>query len=204
MGIFQQRPSQGWGTATQLQDPAYAARKFFGALVKVPNYTTIPVSQAAQAVQHSADGSAYQQYEQTGAQLAADFTTTPHAVTCWYSPSAQASDPSAKLNLHGAAEELDAAFGHPWARRGADRGNPHPFGISGPDHHRAGRWLDGGELAGHPRELLRNHEGRLRGLPVEGPADGNKLAVKLQRGGAGVLSPASKATHHTVWVPEVG
>ncbi len=115
VGIFQQRPSQGWGTAAQLQDPAYASRKFFGALVKVPDYTTIPVSAAAQAVQHSADGSAYQQYEQTGAQLAADFTTRPHAVTCWYSPSAQAADQniSLKLNLHGAAEELDAAFGTP-------------------------------------------------------------------------------------------
>jgi hypothetical protein len=115
VGIFQQRPSQGWGTAAQLQDPAYAARKFFGALVKVPDYTTIPVAQAAQAVQRSADGSAYEQYVQTGAQLAADFTTTPHAVTCWYSPSAQAADQnvSLKLNLHGAAEELDTVFGTP-------------------------------------------------------------------------------------------
>jgi len=115
VGIFQQRPSQGWGTAAQLQDPAYAAQAFFGALVKVPNYLTIPVYQAAQAVQKSADGSAYQQYEQTAAQLAADFTTRPHAVTCWYSPSAQAADQniSLKLNLHGAAEELDAVFGAP-------------------------------------------------------------------------------------------
>jgi hypothetical protein len=115
VGIFQQRPSQGWGTAAQLQDPAYAARAFFGALVKVPNYTAIPVSQAAQAVQKSADGSAYQQYAQTGAQLAADFTTRPHAVTCWYSPTAQAADQnvSPKLDLHRAAEELDAVFGTP-------------------------------------------------------------------------------------------
>jgi hypothetical protein len=115
VGIFQQRPSQGWGTAAQLHDPAYAARKFFGALVKVPNYTKIPVSEAAQAVQRSADGSAYEQYAQTSAQLAAYFTTTPHAVTCWYSPSAQAADQnvSPKLNLHGAAQELDTVFGTP-------------------------------------------------------------------------------------------
>jgi hypothetical protein len=115
VGIFQQRPSQGWGTATELQDPAYAAQAFFGALVKVTNYTTIPVYQAAQDVQHSADGYAYQQYAQTGAQLAADFTARPHAVTCWYSPSAQAADEnvSLKLNLHGAAEELDTVFGVP-------------------------------------------------------------------------------------------
>ncbi|HEX9041231.1 MAG TPA: hypothetical protein VF838_09400 [Trebonia sp.] len=115
VGIFQQRPSQGWGTAAQLQDPAYAARVFFGALVKVPNYTTIPVSAAAQAVQHSADGSAYEQYAETGAQLTADFTTRPHAVTCWYSPAAQAADQnvSPKLDLHAAAVELDAVFGTP-------------------------------------------------------------------------------------------
>jgi hypothetical protein len=115
VGIFQQRPSQGWGTAAQLEDPAYAARAFFGALVKVPNYSTIPVYQAAQAVQKSADGSAYQQYAQSGALLAADYTTAPHAVTCWYNPAQQASSQgvSTKLNLHGAAEKLDHVFGTP-------------------------------------------------------------------------------------------
>ena len=132
MGIFQQRPSQGWGSAAQLQDPAYAAQAFFGALVKVPNYTTIPVYQAAQAVQHSADGYAYQQYEQTAAQLAADFTARPHAVTCWYSPAAQAADQnvSPKLDLHGAAEELDSVFGTPGQGGALTGSNPHPFGIS--------------------------------------------------------------------------
>ena len=115
VGVFQQRPSEGWGTATQLEDPAYASRAFFGALVKVPRYTTIPVYEAAQAVQKSAGGYAYQQYAPTGAQLAADFTARPHAVTCWYSPAAQAADQnlSLKLDLHGAAEELDAVFGTP-------------------------------------------------------------------------------------------
>jgi hypothetical protein len=115
VGIFQQRPSQGWGSAAQLQDPAYAAQAFFGALVKVPNYTTIPVYQAAQAVQKSADGYAYQQYAQTGALLAADYNTAPHAVTCWYNPAQQASSQgvSTKLNLHGAAAELDHVFGTP-------------------------------------------------------------------------------------------
>jgi hypothetical protein len=115
VGIFQQRPSEGWGSTAQLEDPAYAARAFFGALVKVPGYTTVPVYQAAQDVQKSADGYAYQQYAQTGAQLAADYTTAPHAVTCWYNPVQQASSAgvSTKLNLHGAAEELDHVFGAP-------------------------------------------------------------------------------------------
>jgi hypothetical protein len=115
VGIFQQRPSEGWGPAASLQDPAYATGKFFGALVKVPNYATLPVDVAAQDVQKSADGSAYEQWAPTGAQLAADYTTVPHAVTCWYTPAAQASAQgvSGQLDLHGAAERLDAVFGTP-------------------------------------------------------------------------------------------
>jgi hypothetical protein len=115
VGIFQQRPSEGWGSSAQLQDPAFAAAAFFRALVKIPHYTTIPVSEAAQDVQHSADGSAYEQYAQSGTLLATDLTSTPHALTCWYNPAQQASSEgvSAKLNLHGAAKELDAVFGTP-------------------------------------------------------------------------------------------
>jgi hypothetical protein len=115
VGIFQQRPSEGWGTATQLQDPAYATRAFFRVLVQVPNYTKIPVYQAAQDVQKSAYGYAYQQYAQTGAQLAAYYTTAPHAVTCWYDPVAQAASQGvpAKLNLSGAVKGLKDAFGDP-------------------------------------------------------------------------------------------
>jgi len=117
VGVFQQRPSQGWGTAAQLQDPAFAAAAFFHALVKVPGYTKLPVSQAAQAVQHSADGSAYQQYAQTGAQLAVYFTAAPHAVTCWYDPATQAASQgvSTRLNLKGAIRGLTDAFGRPGA-----------------------------------------------------------------------------------------
>jgi len=115
VGIFQQRPSQGWGTTAELEDPAYAAGAFFGALVQVPSYTTIPVYEAAQAVQKSADGYAYQQYAQSGALLAADYTTVPHAVTCWYNPATQAADDnvSPKLNLTGATKGLEDAFGQP-------------------------------------------------------------------------------------------
>jgi hypothetical protein len=115
VGIFQQRPSEGWGTATQLQDPAYATRAFFRALVQVPGYQKMPVYEAAQAVQKSAYGYAYQQYAQTSARLAADYITTPHAVTCWYSPAAQAASQnvSPKLNLNGAVKGLEDAFGEP-------------------------------------------------------------------------------------------
>lgn len=117
VGVFQQRPSEGWGTTKELEDPVYAAGAFFDALAKVPNYTRIPVYQAAQDVQHSADGYAYQQYAQSGAQLAAAFTVRPHAVTCWYDPAAQAASQGvpAKLNASGAVHELGHAFGSPAA-----------------------------------------------------------------------------------------
>jgi hypothetical protein len=89
VGVFQQRPSQGWGTVAELEDPQYASTAFFKALVKVPDYLTIPEDQAAQDVQHSADGSAYAQWESTAAQLASAYTATPHALTCWYTPPAK-------------------------------------------------------------------------------------------------------------------
>jgi hypothetical protein len=115
VGIFQQRPSEGWGSTAQLEDPSYAAKAFFGALVKVPNYTTIPVYAAAQAVQKSAYGYAYQQYAQSGTQLAADYTAKPAAMTCWYTPSAQAASEnvSTRLNLSGALTSLADTFGEP-------------------------------------------------------------------------------------------
>lgn len=117
VGIFQQRPSMGWGSAKDLKDPAFASRAFFRALVKVKDYTKIPVYQAAQDVQRSADGYAYDQYTQSGELLTKYYTSVPHAVTCWYNPGTQAASAgvSAKLNLTGAAKGLTDAFGKPEA-----------------------------------------------------------------------------------------
>ena len=94
VGVFQQRPSEGWGTASQLEDPVYATTKFFGALTHVRGYLAMPVDQAAQAVQHSADGSAYSQYDLMATSLTSAFTgERPRAVWCWAGPGPQ---PSAK------------------------------------------------------------------------------------------------------------
>ncbi|WEO94665.1 hypothetical protein A6P39_011980 [Streptomyces sp. FXJ1.172] len=70
LGLFQQRPSQGWGSPTQIRDPAYASGRFFDALVKVPDYLSLPVTEAAQQVQHSGYPEAYAQHEDTAATLA--------------------------------------------------------------------------------------------------------------------------------------
>ena len=92
VGVFQQRPSQGWGTKSELENPVYATTKFFAALVQVPGYATMPVDEAAQDVQHSGDGGAYEQWASVAAQLASYFTgASPHGVSCWYVPPARPS-----------------------------------------------------------------------------------------------------------------
>ena len=84
VGVFQQRPSQGWGPARKLENPVYAATKFFRALKSVRGYQKMPVYQAAQAVQRSADGSAYMQYQRMATEMAGAFTgQRDHAVYCW-------------------------------------------------------------------------------------------------------------------------
>ena len=61
--LFQQRPSQGWGTAGHILDPEYSTNKFYDALVKVDGYAEMDIAQAAQKVQRSAAGAAYAQHE---------------------------------------------------------------------------------------------------------------------------------------------
>ena len=74
LGLFQQRPSQGWGTATEVQDPVYAARAFYTHLRRIPGWRTLPVTVAAQRVQHSAAPEAYAQWEDASRQLARALT----------------------------------------------------------------------------------------------------------------------------------
>jgi len=63
LGLFQQRPSQGWGTAEQILDPEYSTNKFYDALAKIKGYQSMDIAQAAQKVQRSAAGDAYAQHE---------------------------------------------------------------------------------------------------------------------------------------------
>lgn len=83
LGLFQQRPSQGWGTAQQVTDPVYATNTFYDRLVKVPGYTTIPVTQAAQAVQRSGYPDAYADHEDAARTFASALTGwSPGTLTC--------------------------------------------------------------------------------------------------------------------------
>ncbi|MFE0589057.1 hypothetical protein [Micromonospora echinospora] len=62
IGLFQQRPSQGWGTPEQIRDPRYAANKFYAGLKKVRGWQEMRVTDAAQAVQRSAFPEAYEKW----------------------------------------------------------------------------------------------------------------------------------------------
>jgi hypothetical protein len=105
-GLFQQRPSQGWGTEAQVMDPYYAANAFYDALVKIPGYETLEITDAAQRVQRSAFPTAYAQHEDMGRSFASGLTgQTPEAVQCTLRSVDEAGDP-AEL-----AAELERAYG---------------------------------------------------------------------------------------------
>ncbi|MFE1764668.1 C40 family peptidase [Streptomyces angustmyceticus] len=63
LGLFQQRPSQGWGTASEILDPVHASTKFYEGLQKVSGWQSLSVAQAAQAVQQSGFPQAYAKWE---------------------------------------------------------------------------------------------------------------------------------------------
>ena len=83
LGLFQQRPSQGWGTAKQIMDPWYSSGKFYEELVKLGNWKTISVSDAAQQVQRSRYPEAYRKHEPLAKAWASALTgQSPSALTC--------------------------------------------------------------------------------------------------------------------------
>jgi len=83
LGLFQQRPSQGWGTPAQIMDPTYAATAFYGHLVKLPGWESMPVTEAVQRIQLSATPNAYAVWESRARALAQAFTgEIPAGVSC--------------------------------------------------------------------------------------------------------------------------
>lgn len=83
VGLFQQRPSQGWGSVEEIMDPVYSTGKFFDGLVKVDDYTSLEVTVAAQAVQRSGFPDAYAQHETRARAWASALTGhSPESLTC--------------------------------------------------------------------------------------------------------------------------
>ena len=87
LGLFQQRPSQGWGTPDQVQDPIYAAKRFFQALAELPDFEAMSITEAAQAVQRSAYPEAYAQHEAAARSFASSLTGhSPAGLACQFHP----------------------------------------------------------------------------------------------------------------------
>ncbi|MFF1393697.1 heavy metal transporter [Streptomyces sp. NPDC058287] len=88
LGLFQQRPSEGWGTQAQIMDPVYAAGRFYEHLDKIPGYSRLPLTVAAQRVQRSGYPQAYAKHEPDATLLAAALTGRAGAsLTCEGRPS---------------------------------------------------------------------------------------------------------------------
>lgn len=73
LGLFQQRPSQGWGTPQQIMDPVYSAGIFYDRLVAIKGYSRLPLTEAAQQVQLSGFPQAYAKHEPDATVLTATF-----------------------------------------------------------------------------------------------------------------------------------
>ena len=105
-GLFQQRPSQGWGTEQEVMDPYHATNAFYDALETIPGYESLPITAAAQQVQRSAYPGAYAQHEGMARAFASALTGhTPQGLDCSLRTPDTAGDP-AQLQ-----QRLAAAFG---------------------------------------------------------------------------------------------
>jgi hypothetical protein len=145
-GLFQQRPSQGWGTEEQIQDEHYSINKFFEALEKIDGYQTMRITEAAQEVQRSGFPEAYQDHAEDGRALASALTGySPHAFSCVVDPADDLAEQSAgESGLTPRAvrvrKDLEAAFG-PQSLGGFEPGGVRSGHMSGSAHY-DGRAID--------------------------------------------------------------
>jgi len=116
VGLFQQRPSQGWGTKEQVLDRHYATNAFYDALVEVEGYQQMRITEAAQTVQRSAYPEAYEQHARGARALASALTGySPGRFSCVVDRAGGPTEPIGPTGLTARAEgvrrDLRAAFG---------------------------------------------------------------------------------------------
>lgn len=117
VGLFQQRPSQGWGTVAQLTDPEFATNAFYDALTGIDGYPEMEITVAAQEVQRSAYPDAYADHEEDARALASVLTgNSPRGLWCDVPGDAdEASDDLDEQGLVARAaavrRDLEARFG---------------------------------------------------------------------------------------------
>ncbi|RXS84961.1 heavy metal transporter [Streptomyces sp. TM32] len=135
VGLFQQRPSQDWGTVQQIMDPVYSAGEFYRHLAKVPGYSRLPLTVAAQKVQRSGFPQAYAKHEANAARLTGALSGRyQDAMTCTESGPVNAQAGGAaqvreKLVREFGPQVLPGAAGH---AAGGGRGVTIPVRQAGP------------------------------------------------------------------------
>ncbi|WP_455682065.1 heavy metal transporter [Streptomyces tendae] len=174
LGLFQQRPSWGWGTPEEIMDPAYAAGEFYDHLVKVPEYQELPLTVAAQRVQRSGFPDAYAKHEPDAELLAAALTGRSAAtLTCDGRPGAtQEKGPDA------VRAALVRDFGHDVLRpAGAEvgAGSASPRLAAGSDERTVTLPVTGGTGSGSAEERGR------RGWQLAHWAVANASSLHIQR-----------------------
>ncbi|RSS78686.1 heavy metal transporter [Streptomyces sp. WAC06614] len=128
LGLFQQRPSMGWGTPQQIMDPVYAAAKFYEHLAEVDGYENMPLTVAAQEVQRSGYPEAYAKHEADAQLLAAAFTgNAPATMTCSGPGPQRPGDPEA------VKAQLVKVFGPKVAPRTGSAAGTHGQAVGGSD-----------------------------------------------------------------------
>ena len=105
LGLFQQRPSAGWGTPTQVRDPVHAATKFYNKLKQVNGWQRLPLTVAAQKVQISAYPDAYAKHEPVATQI----------VNLLADGAARAVGDATKLTCAGNGEIAASGWTIPWS-----------------------------------------------------------------------------------------
>lgn len=112
LGLFQQRPSQEWGDPEEILDPVRSSQAFYYALADIEGWRELPVYEAAQQVQRSADGWAYDQHEALSELMSEVLVgSLGPAVTCWYDEERLTELQQADPDVEGARAELARVFG---------------------------------------------------------------------------------------------
>ncbi|WP_426566013.1 hypothetical protein ACPPVT_05455 [Angustibacter sp. McL0619] len=112
LGLFQQRPSQGWGTRSQVTDPVYATNAFYDVLIKIDGYRSMEITKVAQKVQRSAFPEAYADHEPEGRVLASALSgNSKAALTCRLDPKSTAGGAAAVTPYLAALKREQVAVG---------------------------------------------------------------------------------------------
>nr|WP_236240405.1 hypothetical protein [Streptomyces sp. CC228A] len=162
LGLFQQRPSQGWGTERQIMDPVYASAIFYDRLAEVPGYSRLPLTVAAQKVQRSGFPQAYAKHEPDAALLAAALTGRSRAsLTCTTLLGSRTGD------VVQVRAELTRSFGTGLLGGGAGRGDGLDDGKGSP----AGGGSAGSSAPAEAADVVTVPVAPVAGSPADDAAD---------------------------------